>query len=124
MFRNRSRKCVTCTAIKSREQRLRRVFGISIAEYDAIFAVQGGVCAICRRGPEALLDFGVDHDHRTGKVRGILCTQCNYYFLGRFDDIARLEAAAEYLRHPPAGAVLLRCWEDAGMPLYEKERSS
>jgi hypothetical protein len=50
-----------------------RRYGIGAAEFDELDAQQGGVCAICgRESPEH-----VDHDHETGKVRGILCFNCN-----------------------------------------------
>jgi len=57
-------------------------------------------CAICgRRASEIGRPHAIDHDHGTGKVRGILCEPCNMG-LGKFgDDPNRLEAAANYLRH-------------------------
>lgn len=78
-----------------RNHHLLRTFGITIDEADSLLAEQGGLCAICRepigREPH------VDHDHRTGAVRGILCFSCNVG-LGVFgDDPARLLAAVQYL---------------------------
>ncbi|HZP27947.1 MAG TPA: endonuclease VII domain-containing protein [Acidimicrobiia bacterium] len=67
--------------------------GISAAEVDELLRKQCRVCAICgREDPEH-----VDHDHKTGKVRGILCFNCNGG-LGRFsDNMERLPNAVEYL---------------------------
>ena len=45
-------------------------------EYDAMLEVQSGVCLICGRPPKKIR-LHVDHDHKTGKVRGLLCFQCN-----------------------------------------------
>jgi recombination endonuclease VII len=45
-------------------------------EYDAMLAAQGGVCAICGNAPKTRR-LHVDHDHRTGAVRGLLCYRCN-----------------------------------------------
>ena len=80
----------------------RRAYGITPDEYAALLESQGGVCAICKQ-PETtkrgglLVGLAVDHDHGSGRVRGILCTNCNQG-LGRFaDDPARLRAAGDYL---------------------------
>jgi hypothetical protein len=81
------------------------MFGITPSEYDLIWDHQGKVCAICQRN-EPGLKFGVDHDHASGEVRGILCTLCNYYFLGRYESLQRLRAAVAYLENPPATTVL------------------
>lgn len=65
-------------------------------EYDALSERQGGRCAICGDVPKGRLV--VDHDHETGKVRGLLCNFCNAA-LGFFrDDPHRLIAAANYLQ--------------------------
>src|SRR4051812_40352191 len=56
----------------AREYHLRRRYGITGAEVDAMVAAQGGTCAVCDGKPEH-----VDHDHATGQVRGILCFNCN-----------------------------------------------
>lgn len=75
------------------------LYGVTPEQFEQMLATQGGVCAICGtdqwdskgRGPN------VDHDHTTGKVRGILCNSCNNG-LGRFrDDTALLLAAVKYL---------------------------
>jgi len=57
---------------------------------------QEGVCAICF-DPPTVRPLSVDHDHKTGKARGLLCKRCNLG-LGLFlDSQSRLEAAADYL---------------------------
>ncbi|MEU1812835.1 endonuclease VII domain-containing protein [Micromonospora aurantiaca (nom. illeg.)] len=78
----------------SREYHLRRRYGAGEKEFQELLAEQGGVCAICRRpDPEHL-----DHDHRTGWVRGILCFNCNGG-LGQFKDNPDVLARAiTYLR--------------------------
>ena len=78
----------------SRTYHLTRRYGISAEEADAMFAAQGGVCAVCR----AAAAEHVDHDHATGAVRALLCFNCNGG-LGQFkDDPDLLRAAAEYVR--------------------------
>jgi hypothetical protein len=78
----------------SREYHLRRRYGIGQVDVDELLEAQGGRCAICgRAGPEH-----VDHDHRTGWVRGILCFNCNGG-LGQFrDDPELLGEALTYLK--------------------------
>ena len=77
----------------TRDYHLKRRYGITSADVDAMVEAQGGVCAVCQeRAPEH-----VDHDHLTGQVRGVLCSCCNQG-LGNFRDRAQLlRAAVEYL---------------------------
>jgi len=77
---------------------LRTNYGITHDDYDRMFAEQGGVCAICGTSPPPGSFLSVDHDHKTGKVRKLLCNPCNQG-LGAFgDDIDRMVAAVQYLR--------------------------
>ena len=82
-----------------REKRLKTQFGISLEDYKSMLDKQYGRCAIC--GLDIVPIGGylcVDHNHSTGKVRGLLCHSCNLG-LGWFkDDMARLQQAIEYLR--------------------------
>lgn len=50
--------------------------GVTDAEYQALLTLQGGGCAICHRPPKTRR-LHVDHDHATGRVRGLLCHRCN-----------------------------------------------
>lgn len=62
-----------------------------------MLAAQKGRCEICKRLP-GTKELAVDHDHRTDRVRGLLCFRCNVG-IGQFDDSAELLLkAAEYLR--------------------------
>jgi hypothetical protein len=94
-----------------RAKYLRRRYGIDIERLERMLRAQGGACAICRRPwercprPKAThLDQGlflhylfVDHDHRTGEVRGLLCNACNTA-IGLFEERAeRFVAAVEYI---------------------------
>jgi len=85
--------------VKNRDRagHLRRKYGISPSEYDDMLAAQGGVCLLCSSPPRPPYSLHVDHDHATGRIRGLLCFNCNYA-LGHFgDDPARLRAAARYV---------------------------
>ena len=64
---------------RSRNNYLKRRFGISLEEYNKLFEKQQGYCAICKTHQKDLKKaLSVDHDHRTGKVKGLLCSTCNY----------------------------------------------
>jgi hypothetical protein len=77
--------------------------GVSDVEYATMLEAQGGHCAICDATPKSRR-LNVDHDHRTGAVRGLLCFTCNHYVLGKYATADKLRAAADYLdRHSPPG---------------------
>lgn len=80
-----------------RDYYLRRQHGITLAEFEQRRVTQRNRCAICCRSFTALRAY-LDHDHVTGRVRGLLCLNCNTA-LGQFaDSTARLLRAARYLR--------------------------
>lgn len=97
------RRCPPCRAVHERarrrhHQRVHRLkgrYGLSVEDYDVLVADQAGACAICGEEPELLM---VDHCHRSGAVRGLLCRRCNtllgYLEGGGFDLI---ESAQLYL---------------------------
>ena len=58
-----------------RKAMLKANYGIAPEQFDAMAASQGFACAICKIVPNKTLH--VDHDHKTGRVRGLLCAQCN-----------------------------------------------
>jgi hypothetical protein len=85
--------CKECRKLQSRADHLKRQYDLTEHEVEAMRDAQGGVCAICRTAPAV----HVDHDHATGKVRGMLCFSCNAA-LGHFkDEPAVLRRAARYL---------------------------
>jgi DNA-directed RNA polymerase subunit RPC12/RpoP len=99
-------RCTKCAAKKGRNQRLLAKFGLTTEEYDFLLTHQGGRCAICQTEPKKT-KYAVDHDHKTGRIRGILCLICNHKLLGGArEKIALLKRAIEYLEHPPAFVVL------------------
>lgn len=90
----------TRTPEVNRARRLRIKYGITPADYEAMFLAQGGRCAICREPARRTLN--VDHDHSTGMVRALLCHGCNTG-IGHFgEDVIVLQAALDYLKaHRP-----------------------
>lgn len=85
---------------RRRAYHLKKYYGIAPAEYEALLFAQQNSCAICRStDPKDRWDrFHVDHDHRTGKVRGLLCGPCNTAIGKLKDSIPLLKAAIEYLQ--------------------------
>ena len=87
-----------------RNARLKHRYGITAAEYDALFAAQHGVCAVCRK-PSGSSEqpqhwknkLAIDHCHETGKIRGLLCNGCNTG-IGLLGTESVALAAAQYLR--------------------------
>lgn len=86
----------------ARRSHLRIKYGFTVEQYEALHTAQGGLCAICRRPEEELtlgqpISLAVDHDHKTGHIRGLLCKNCNTSIGKMRDDPSQLRAAADYL---------------------------
>lgn len=99
-----------------KDYQLQYNFGITLDEYNTKLENQNYCCAICGKESGTDLHSGartkqlsVDHDHRTGLVRGLLCNDCNRAIGQMKDDVKLLRKAAEYLE----------TWENV-----DKERSS
>lgn len=89
-------------AERDRETYLQRTYGVSKQWYDDTFAKQQGRCAICRSEVSGLLH--VDHCHKTGAIRGLLCFRCNVALGYLGDDIDRVLSAGVYLEASQAVA--------------------
>ena len=73
-------------------------YGIDLDDYNAMFKKQRGRCTICNRHQsEFSRRLNVDHDHKTGKVRSLLCARCNKALGYVNDDISWFEKALKYL---------------------------
>lgn len=103
-------KCKAHSSLASHGARVEKVYGITAAEYDALMELQGGLCYICRRAPVSKR-LAVDHDHKTGLVRGLLCPDnergCNHAVIGNLEAhsqdglLTALKRAVDYIEHPP-----------------------
>jgi hypothetical protein len=83
-----------------RKHDLKRVYGMTLEDYDSMLVQQEHKCKICKT-PDAggkHKKFYVDHCHKTGKVRGLLCTGCNLALGGFRDNIDTLSRAILYLK--------------------------
>lgn len=88
-----------------------RTYGVTEVEYRALYRAQGGRCYVCRRASGKAKFLGVDHDHLTNEVRGLVCTgslsanTCNR-LIALYDRAALLRAVAMLSDPPPAREVL------------------
>lgn len=90
--------------LKSNSLRCR--FGIDMDFYEEMLEFQGGACAICGGDDQVkTASLGVDHDHATGEVRGLLCRSCNSAIGQLGDDYGRIIRAAEYIAEPTTKAM-------------------
>lgn len=91
-FGKSSTQCRACVSAKSHAAMVEKVYGIDAAEYARLLALQGGKCAICRSRPRSKR-LAVDHDHKTGAVRGLLCSRCNHDLMGSAWDSSAMALA-------------------------------
>ena len=99
--------CKPCHNLTSRENRrinhgnrgyhLKRRYGITQEDFDRLVAGQEGKCAICQTLPSGIKPWHVDHNHATGKIRGVLCHHCNTGLGNLKDNVAVLKRAIAYL---------------------------
>jgi CRISPR/Cas system-associated protein Cas10 (large subunit of type III CRISPR-Cas system) len=76
---------------------LKHTYGITLEQYNELVIKQNNKCAIC--GNEQVgKDLFIDHDHTTGKIRGLLCSTCNFAIGLLKDDPALCDTMATYLR--------------------------
>lgn len=87
---------------------LKKSYGITIEQYLDMFDAQGGLCKICRKperaraglGGSHARDLAVDHCHKTGRVRGLLCTRCNHA-VGHYEEHPEVfNLIVKYLQEP------------------------
>lgn len=93
---------------RERDKQLRQNYGITLDEYNKLLDSQNGVCAVCgnpesrRPGRKKLTEnvtpmLHVDHDHKTGKIRGLLCSECNNSLGMLHEDPERIKALLKYV---------------------------
>ncbi len=91
-------QCKKCLSKSRKDNYTLREYGITLNDYDEMLRNQGGGCKICgTKTPKGSGRFHIDHDHKTGKVRGILCNNCNMALGLMKDNPKILISAAQYL---------------------------
>jgi recombination endonuclease VII len=107
LFYVRGSRCIACTSHAAHDAHLRKEYGITYEEYLAVLKYQDYRCYICRKRP-LKRRLAVDHDHRTNKVRGLLCSgerSCNYDILGNITGIDMARRIVLYMENPPFDAM-------------------
>jgi hypothetical protein len=90
--------CKECSSIKGRDYLLKKKYNITFSEKEDMINHQNNKCAICNKLFLDILDCCVDHSHKTGKIRGILCRSCNRGIGYLKDNPAVCDMASIYLR--------------------------
>lgn len=102
-------RCKACASRARHRGYVKRTYGIEGEVYDALLDLQGGRCAICRQMPREFR-LAVDHDHVTGRVRGLLCAGqeqgCNWNYRKALGDVGTAERILSYARKPPMEIIL------------------
>lgn len=88
-----------------RDANLKHAYGMTHDDFEVMLAEQGGKCKICKRGLSHELGKrntpdtpAIDHCHTTGKVRGVLCLNCNTVLGKAYDNVDILSSAITYLK--------------------------
>lgn len=91
--------CKSCWGNSERNLKLRKNFGLSREDFEHLVDEHAGRCAICFRQPTGMPGdhLSVDHNHVTGKIRGLLCTSCNLLLGSCKDSVDTLRYAMDYL---------------------------
>lgn len=84
------------TLLSNRKRQLAR-YGLTVEDYDEMLRQQEGACAICKEPPSEGWKLAVDHDHKTGKVRGLLCLGCNVTVGYLEENPIRIQGCQAYL---------------------------
>src|SRR5690242_4430850 len=74
-----------------------RKYGITVGMYHMMLIKQQGLCRICNGPPIGKIRLSVDHDHKTGKVRGLLCDKCNQAIGAFNENTSIMQQAIDYL---------------------------
>jgi len=87
--------------LRHRKRQLKDKFGLTLEQYDDILKLQGNSCALCGNLCQTGKSLAVDHDHNTGKVRGLLCAECNTTKVSNHT-LETARKLVEFLENPPA----------------------
>jgi len=99
VYRKASKKHWNSLSDTKRHSAWLKRYGLTKEQYKIIFNKQKGLCFICKKQCASGQNLSVDHCHKTGKVRGLLCKKCNTALGMLEDNIQYFEAAILYLKN-------------------------
>lgn len=98
-----SKKSPEEVRLQRKDYNLRKRYGVTLEQFNAVLSAQGNVCAVCKEGNKV---FCLDHNHKTLKWRGIVCLNCNLRVIGGArDQDWKLVNAADYVTNNPTDLV-------------------
>jgi hypothetical protein len=104
-YRNRTKPdgkqahCKKCDEIGRENRRLKSRYNITLDDYNELFEIQNGECAVCgKHQSELKRRLYVDHCHKTGIIRGLLCHRCNSSIGLLFEDLEIIKGIFEYVK--------------------------
>ncbi len=104
LFYSQGSRCKACASQASHASHVKRTYDLDPAEYQALLDFQGGRCWVCGQTPR-VRRLAVDHDHRTGEVRGLLCANdewgCNVMLARVLNDPEAAKRLVEYVERFP-----------------------
>jgi hypothetical protein len=90
-----------------KQEWLKRVYNLTLDEYDSLLERQNNSCAICGESADQFKKgLALDHCHSTGSIRGLLCGTCNRWLIGAVKTPELLRKAAEYLENAATGYLI------------------
>jgi predicted nucleic acid-binding Zn ribbon protein len=88
-----------CAELRHKDERLKHYYGMQHGDYGVLVGKQEGMCAICQTVLDRAKYTHIDHCHKSGKVRGLLCNNCNNAIGHLRDDPVAIRAAANYVEY-------------------------
>lgn len=102
-YRKKARTTNTTTKRREFKNALKRHYNMDVECWARLFHAQNGLCAVCSDSLDGGRHTHVDHDHRTGRVRGLLCGHCNPLIGFCKENPQRLHSALAYLERQCGG---------------------
>lgn len=91
------KECKTCSIEKATWRSIKTLYGLTQEEYEFMWLTQGGSCAICGKEDSSGKKLAVDHNHKTGAIRGLVCSKCNFFVAHLENNLHLYDTTIKYL---------------------------